>query len=64
MNKTVQNKLANHGGRFTTIVVQRKRGGVQSYSGKIKSVTSSTLTFSDSNANGSLVRVPLANVIG
>jgi hypothetical protein len=64
MNKTVQNKLANHGGKFISIRVQRKRGGTQSYSGKVKSLTASTLVFSDTNANGALVRVPLRNIVG
>ncbi len=64
MNKTVLNKLQNNKGRFVSISVKRAKTGITTYSGQVRGLTNSTLTFADSNANGRIVRVPLKNVVG
>lgn len=62
MNKEVRNKLENHGGRFTSIVVKRAKTGTTAYCGRITKLTQKTLSFYDVNAKKN-VTVPLANVV-
>lgn len=63
MNKEVQSKLENHGGRFTSILVNRAKTGTTAYCGRVLKLTNKTLSFYDVNAKRN-VTVPLANVVG
>lgn len=49
--------------RFTSVVVLRQKTGLQRYCAKMVSVTPNTLRFTNVKNKGSVVTVPLKNVI-
>jgi len=53
--------LNNHGGKFTSLAVQR-RGKVTAYCAKIKKITDKTITFLDCNTR-EIVKTNLENLV-
>ena len=63
MNKTNSKNINSHRGQFKSIVVDRVKGGVTVYCGKIKKYTDSTLTFQSINEDNRVRTIPLKNVV-